>query len=105
LADASINVDMIVQNISPDGKTTDITFTVPESGLSARAHQSAWKTIAMRSASRTSKARADVVKVSVIGIGMRSHAGVAAQCFPRFGEQGHQHPCDHNLGNQDFRSH
>lgn len=86
LADANINVDMIVQNISPDGKTTDITFTVPESE-----YDRAMKTLEDR---RTDlgfgalEGARDVVKVSVIGIGMRSHAGVAAQCFRGLAEKG-----------------
>lgn len=85
LADANINVDMIVQNLSVDGKYTDMTFTVQASELE-------------RTLSVIEKARgeieyedvsssADVVKVSVIGIGMRSHAGVAAQMFQALAEK------------------
>ncbi len=79
LADANINVDMIVQNISPDGKTTDITFTVPEIDYDRAVH--------VIEAQRSEigyeliEGAKDVVKISVIGIGMRSHAGIAAQCF------------------------
>ncbi len=79
LAEANINVDMIVQNVSPDGATTDLTFTVPASDYE-------------RAADVLAKARkdigydhldgsTDVAKVSVIGVGMRSHAGVAARAF------------------------
>jgi aspartate kinase len=79
LAKASINVDMIVQNVSSDGTTTDLTFTVPAVDY-------------QRSLDVIAKARetigytrldgaTDVAKVSVIGIGMRSHAGVAAEAF------------------------
>ena len=79
LAEASINVDMIVQNVSPDGATTDLTFTVPAADYE-------------RTADVLAKARkdigydhldgsTDVAKVSVIGVGMRSHAGVAAKAF------------------------
>jgi len=79
LAEANINVDMIVQNVSADGKTTDLTFTVPAADY-------------QRSLDVIDKARqaigytrvdsaTDVAKISVIGIGMRSHAGVAAQAF------------------------
>ena len=79
LAEASINVDMIVQNVSEDGATTDLTFTVP-----AADHQRARDTITKAKAQigydRIDSAT-DVAKVSVIGIGMRSHAGVAAQAF------------------------
>ena len=79
LADANINVDMIVQNVSEDGKTTDLTFTVP-----AADYNRARETIAAAKAkigyARLDSAT-DVSKVSVIGSGMRSHAGVAAQAF------------------------
>jgi aspartate kinase len=79
LADANINVDMIVQSVSADGKMADLTFTVPASDYE-------------RAADVLAKARpeigydhldgsTDVAKVSVIGIGMRSHAGVAATAF------------------------
>jgi len=79
LAEASINVDMIVQNVSEDGATTDLTFTVP-----AADHQRARDTITKAKDQigydRIDSAT-DVAKVSVIGIGMRSHAGVAAMAF------------------------
>jgi aspartate kinase len=79
LADANINVDMIVQNISEDGRTTDLTFTVAAAEL-PRALQVLRD---HRDKIRYSDLRGDtdVVKVSVIGVGMRSHAGVAAQMF------------------------
>ncbi|WP_068310505.1 aspartate kinase [Polycladidibacter hongkongensis] len=86
LAEANINVDMIVQNISPDGKTTDITFTVPESDYD-RALQVVEKhleDIGYESLEGTT----DVVKVSVIGMGMRSHAGIASECFRGLAEKG-----------------
>ncbi|HEX9906336.1 MAG TPA: aspartate kinase [Propylenella sp.] len=86
LAESGINVDMIVQNISEDGRTTDITFTVPTAdferslalieGLKGR--------VAMSTVSGSS----DVAKVSVIGIGMRSHAGVAAEAFKALASRG-----------------
>jgi aspartate kinase len=86
LAEASINVDMIVQNVSADGATTDLTFTVPAADY-------------QRSVDVIGKAKAaigfdhldgsqDVAKVSVIGIGMRSHAGVAAGAFKALAERG-----------------
>jgi aspartate kinase len=79
LAEANINVDMIVQNVSADGKTTDLTFTVP-----AADYQRSLDTIA-KAKQAIGYARldgaTDVAKISVIGIGMRSHAGVAAQAF------------------------
>jgi aspartate kinase len=85
LADANINVDMIVQNVSADGKTTDLTFTVPSAD-----YQRSLDTIAKaRSAIGYSRldGATDVAKISVIGIGMRSHAGVAAQAFSALAER------------------
>jgi aspartate kinase len=79
LAEASINVDMIVQNISEDGRHTDITFTVPVADYE--------RSLAILRGARGTigyadlQGATDVGKVSVIGIGMRSHAGVAAACF------------------------
>jgi aspartate kinase len=79
LAEASINVDMIVQNVSEDGSFTDLTFTVPASDY-VRAKETITKAKDAIGYSRLDSAT-DVAKVSVIGIGMRSHAGVAAQAF------------------------
>ncbi len=86
LADANINVDMIVQNVSADGKYTDITFTVPAADYErARAVLEAAK--GSIGYERLDGAT-DVVKVSVIGIGMRSHAGVAARAFRALADRG-----------------
>jgi aspartate kinase len=85
LADANINVDMIVQNVSADGKTTDLTFTVPAATISARSTSSPRPRQAIGYA-RLDGAT-DVAKISVIGIGMRSHAGVAAQAFRALAER------------------
>jgi aspartate kinase len=85
LADASINVDMIVQNVSPDGKTTDLTFTVPAADYQ-RALDVVTKAKATIGYKRLDGAT-DVAKISVIGIGMRSHAGVAAQAFQALAER------------------
>ncbi len=86
LADAEINVDMIVQNVSADGKTTDMTFTVPENDLerALKVIEDAHDDIKYEELSGST----DVVKVSVIGIGMRSHAGVAAKMFKVLAEKG-----------------
>src|SRR5207245_5928122 len=85
LADANINVDMIVQNVSEDGRTTDLTFTVP-----ASEYNLARDTIAY-SQRKLGYARLDTApdgsKVSVIGSGMRSHAGVAAKAFKALSER------------------
>jgi aspartate kinase len=86
LAKANINVDMIVQNVSADGATTDLTFTVP-----AADYDRAKDTIA-KARNEIGYQRLDgateVAKVSVIGIGMRSHAGVAAEAFRALAERG-----------------
>ncbi len=85
LADASINVDMIVQNVSADGATTDLTFTVPSADYE-RARVTIEKAKGSIGYERMDGAT-DVAKVSVIGIGMRSHAGVAAQAFKALAEK------------------
>ncbi|SMH54857.1 aspartate kinase [Mesorhizobium australicum] len=86
LAEGGINVDMIVQNISEDGSRTDMTFTVPQGDVA--------KALAILDKVRETVGF-DVVqhddgmsKVSVIGIGMRSHAGVAATAFKALAEKG-----------------
>lgn len=84
LSEGNINVDMIVQNVSQDG-TTDLTFTVPASDF-ARANEIIVKSKAKIGYTRLDTA-SDVAKVSVIGIGMRSHAGVAAQAFAALAER------------------
>ena len=86
LAEANINVDMIVQNMSADGKRTDMTFTVHGGGAAARARGAEGR--AQGIGYYDIKSSADVAKVSVIGIGMRSHAGVAAQMFKALAEKG-----------------
>jgi len=85
LADANINVDMIVQNVSADGLTTDLTFTVPSADYE-RARDTIEKAKSAIGFDRLDGAT-DVAKVSVIGIGMRSHAGVAAKAFKALSER------------------
>jgi aspartate kinase len=85
LAEANINVDMIVQNISADGRT-DITFTVPVADYE-RAQQTLAK-VKKDVGFSAIEGAADVVKVSIIGVGMRSHAGVAATAFKALAERG-----------------
>jgi len=86
LAQSDINVDMIVQNVSDDGRFTDVTFTVPMSDLERALGvlESCKTEITYEKLSGTS----DVVKISVIGIGMRSHAGVAAKMFQVLADKG-----------------
>ena len=87
LAEAGVNVDMIVQNISEDGRT-DMTFSCPVNQV-ARARD------AMEKAKEASEinfhdlvADEDVAKVSIVGIGMRSHAGVASKMFATLRDEG-----------------
>ncbi|MBC8339047.1 MAG: aspartate kinase [Rhodospirillales bacterium] len=86
LAEASINVDMIVQNVSADGQTTDLTFTVTEADLERAVETIAAKRDELEYADLVSDSK--VVKVSVIGVGMRSHAGVAQRMFETLAEKG-----------------
>jgi aspartate kinase len=80
LAQAGVNVDMIVQNVSADGRT-DMTFTVPIDDL-ARAQKALDAARGRGDIGFASVfANEDVAKVSIVGIGMRSHAGVAHQMF------------------------
>jgi aspartate kinase len=86
LADANINVDMIIQVVSDNAATTDLTFTVPTADyeracaiLNERRAEIAFKEL---------QGATDVVKVSAIGVGMRSHAGVAARAFKALADKG-----------------
>ncbi len=86
LAESHINVDMIVQNISEDGSKTDMTFTVPSGDVD--------KAIKVLGENKEKigydvvQNESGLVKVSVIGIGMRSHAGVAATAFKALADKG-----------------
>lgn len=86
LADANINVDMIIQVVSDDQATTDITFTVPT------AEYDRAMTILRNAEGAVGftdlQGATDVVKVSAIGVGMRSHAGVAARAFRALADKG-----------------
>jgi aspartate kinase len=86
LAAANINVDMIVQNVSEDGRYTDLTFTVQSADFD--------RTLDVLKTAKDSigyfdlRGSTDIAKVSAIGVGMRSHAGVAAQMFSALAEKG-----------------
>ncbi len=86
LADASVNVDMIVQNVSDNGKATDLTFTVTRSDLERAVDilKQNKEDLGYQALNWDS----DVVKVSVIGVGMRSHAGVAQRMFKSLADEG-----------------
>ena len=86
LAEANINVDMIIQVVSDDTTTTDITFTVPTAEFKRsmailEERRDTLKYGALHGAQ-------DVVKVSAIGVGMRSHTGVAARAFRALADKG-----------------
>lgn len=85
IADAHIVVDMIIQNASADG-TTDLTFTVSK-GDYKRALSIVEKT-APAIAAKGVNVDTDIAKVSVVGVGMRTHAGVAAKMFQVLAEEG-----------------
>jgi aspartate kinase len=86
LADGGINVDMIVQNVSEDGKYTDMTFTVGRAEFERAVHVVERNKDAIGYAKLVTDA--DVTKVSVIGVGMRTHAGVATVMFRTLAEKG-----------------
>jgi aspartate kinase len=86
LAEGGINVDMIVQNISEDGSRTDMTFTVPQGDVAKALAilDKVRETIGFDAVQHDD----GMSKVSVIGIGMRSHAGVAATAFKALADKG-----------------
>ena len=85
LAEANINVDMIVQNISQDGKTANVTFTLPQSELKKAVE--VLEKIKNKINFQSLKTDEKVAKVSAIGMGMRSQAGVATKMFRVLGEK------------------
>ena len=85
VSDANIEVDMIVQNVEEDG-TTDFTFTVNRVDL-AKAEKILNET-AKNIGAREVSTRDDIVKVSIVGVGMRSHAGVASKMFTALADEG-----------------
>jgi aspartate kinase len=86
LADHAINVDMIVQNVSDDGRATDMTFTVAKADLDRAVRVLEEQRQAL--GYQTLKPDPNVVKISVIGVGMRSHTGVAKQMFQALAQRG-----------------
>ena len=82
---ANVEVDMIIQNVEEDG-TTDFTFTVNRGEL-AKA-KSILEATAKEIGAREVATRGDIVKVSIVGVGMRSHAGVASKMFTALADEG-----------------
>lgn len=85
ISEANINVDMIVQNISAEGHT-DLTFTVPKGDFKKALE--IVKKIAKDIEARNVVADENIAKVSVIGVGMRSHSGIAAKMFDLLSKEG-----------------
>ena len=86
LGEAGINVDMIIQNVGRDKGETDVTFTVPQAEL-ARAQallEDRQEKLGFNRLITDSK----VAKISVVGMGMKSHAGVAAMMFQALADRG-----------------
>ena len=86
IAGANIVVDMIVQNVSSDGKATDISFTVPKAD-SKKALKITEEIVAELGAKGV-YLREDIAKVSIVGVGMRTHSGVAAKMFETLAKHG-----------------
>jgi aspartate kinase len=86
VADANIEVDMIVQNVAPDGATTDFTFTVHRNDYQ-RALE-ILERIASEMGAREVSGDNRIVKVSLVGVGMRSHAGIASTMFAALAQEG-----------------
>ena len=85
MSEADINVDMIVQNISADGKVTDFTFTVPKDDVDLAMNTLKADDLLKDVEVKATKA---IVKISVVGVGMVSHAGVAQTMFKTLAEKG-----------------
>ncbi len=86
IAEANIVVDMIVQNVSSDGKSTDISFTVPKSD--SKNTLEITKGIVSELGAKGVNLREDIAKVSIVGVGMRTHSGVAAKMFETLAKHG-----------------
>jgi aspartate kinase len=86
IADANIEVDMIIQNVAPDGATTDFTFTVHRND-----YQKAMEILQQTADSLGAKEVSGddkIVKISIVGVGMRSHAGIASTMFEALAREG-----------------
>ncbi len=86
IAEANIEVDMIIQNISEDGSTTDFTFTVHKNDYQKSLQ--ILETIAKDLGAERTLGDDKIVKISVVGVGMRSHAGIASTMFQALAKEG-----------------
>ena len=82
LAEKNINVDMIIQNVGHDG-TTNLGFTVPQNEL-----EFTKQAISEIKASQAMEYDSDIVKVSIVGVGMKSNSGVACKAFDTLASHG-----------------
>ncbi|MEO8796549.1 MAG: aspartate kinase, partial [Polyangiaceae bacterium] len=85
MAERNISVDMIIQSVPESGERADVTFTIPKSDL-ARAKPFIEETAKKQLGAKSVRYDEDIVKVSIVGLGMRSHAGVAAKMFKTLAE-------------------
>ena len=85
IGDANVEVDMIVQNVGADG-TTDFTFTVHRNDFDKA--MNIMKTVAQELRARDTKGDNKIVKISLVGVGMRSHAGIASSMFKALADHG-----------------
>ncbi len=86
IAENNIVVDMIVQNVSSDGKAADISFTVPKT--ESKKAMKLTQDLADMLGAKGVAMRDDIAKISVVGVGMRTHSGVAAQMFSTLATHG-----------------
>jgi len=86
VADANIEVDMIVQNMAADGRTTDFTFTIHRNDYS-RAME-ILNAVAKELGASEVSGDEKIVKISLVGVGMRSHAGIASTMFETLAKEG-----------------
>ena len=86
IANANIVVDMIVQNVSSDGKAADISFTVPKTD--SKKALKITEEIAKELGAKGATMRDDIAKISIVGVGMRTHSGVAAKMFETLSKHG-----------------
>ena len=86
LSDNNINVDMIIQNVSPDGKRADLSFTVTKTDFDKA--MKIVKEMAVDLAARDVVGDTSIAKLSIVGAGMRSHAGVASKMFAALSKVG-----------------
>ena len=86
IAEANIDVDMIIQNMAADGQSTDFTFTVHRNDYE-RGLEILQKVAGEMGATEVS-GDAKIVKISLVGVGMRSHAGIASTMFETLAKEG-----------------